>query len=124
MLRALGLAAAVAIACAGACRQMPTEALELERGQLTVHNGTEEEWREVEIWLNRQFRVTRPVILPGEEFRVNVSSFTEGFGRRFDFNRMQVRDLRLKAKRPGGEPFEVVKQFDRSGLERALGGKE
>jgi hypothetical protein len=107
----------------GACREIPRDPLELERGQLTVHNRTDEEWRDVEIWLNRQFRVTRPVIAPDEEFRVHVNSFTAGFGQRFDFNRMLVKDLRLTAKRPNGESLELVKEFQKGGLEGALGGK-
>jgi hypothetical protein len=124
MLHRLVLLAAIATASAAACSEIPRDPLELESGQLTVHNRTAEEWRDVEIWLNHQFRVTKPSILPEEEFRVHVNSFVAGYGQRFNFSRMQIRDLRLKAKRPTGEPLELVKQFDKSGLAGALGGKQ
>jgi hypothetical protein len=124
MLQRLVLLAAMAIASAVACRELPRDPLELESGQLTVHNRTNEEWRDVEIWLNHQFRVTKASILPDEEFRVHVNSFVAGYGQRFEFSRMQIRDLRLKAKRPTGGPLELVKQFDKSGLAGALGGKQ
>src|SRR3712207_992899 len=99
--RLIRAAAALALAAAVACSKPPTEALVLENGGVTVHNYTDQEWRDVEIWLNRQFRVTVPSIAPREgRFQVHVNSFTAGFGQRFDFNRMQITDLRLKAKAP------------------------
>jgi hypothetical protein len=116
------LVVALASSAAAACAERRVDPLALERGNLTVYNQSDEEWREVEIWLNHQFRVTTPTIAPDQRFQVHLNQFVAGFGQRFDWNRMQVKDLRLKARRPGGEPVELVKAFERSGLERVIGG--
>jgi hypothetical protein len=124
MLRVLAAGSVLVLAVIGGCSQRRPDPLQLASGNLTVHNQTDREWREVEIWLNRQFRVTVPTIAPDQRFQVNVNSFVAGFGQRFDFNRMQVTDLRLKGRYPDGEAFEIVKQFEKSGLGRAVGGKQ
>lgn len=111
---------AVAIA-ALACGEPPKESLTLEGNRLTVDNRTSQEWRDVEVWLNYYYRVTTPSIPPGGRFQAPLDVFVAGFGQRFDFRRMQVRDLRLTAKLPGGQPLEIKKAFEASGLAGALG---
>jgi hypothetical protein len=125
MLRALVAVAAFAVwSAASGCSKPPRETLQLDRGILTVTNDTRENWSSVEIWLNQQFRVTVPEIAAGSRFQVPLGSFVEGFGRRFDFSRMQVTDLRLNARTADGSPVEIKKQFQKSGLAGALGGKQ
>jgi hypothetical protein len=124
MLRAF-LAAALTAAIAAGCSKTPIDPLELDRGILTVSNTTPETWTNVEIWVNQQFRVTVPSIAAGSRFQVPLNSFVEGFGRRFEFSRMQIRDLRLIAKTSGGRPVELKKEFQKSGLGGIqLGGKQ
>ena len=53
-----------------------------------------------------------------------LDTFVAGFGQRFDFQRMQVTDLRLTAKLPDGKPLELKKEFEVGGLAGALGGKD
>jgi hypothetical protein len=125
MLRALVVAAALAAAVGAACSKPKADPLELDRGILTVSNTTPDTWTNVEIWVNQQFRVTVPSIAANSRFQVPLNSFVEGFGRRFDFSRMQIRDLRLMAKTSGGAPVELKKDFQKSGLDGIqLGGKQ
>jgi hypothetical protein len=109
-----------------ACSKPPVDPLKLEGNMLTVDNRTSEDWEQVEIWLNTYYRVTTPKIPKGGRFQAPLDVFVAGFGQRFDFRRAQIRDLRLTAKRPGGEPFELKKEFQVSGLGalRGIGGKK
>ena len=95
---------------------------------LTVNNQTSHEWTHVEIWLNTYYRVTTPSIPAGSRFQAPLDVFVAGFGQRFDFRRAQVRDLRLSARLPDGQPFELKKQFDDAGglagALRGVGGKK
>lgn len=112
----------VTLASAIACREKPQEPLKLEGNLLTVDNRTTEEWRGVEIWLNHSYRVTTPSIAPTGRFQAPLDVFVDSYARRFDFRKMQVRDLRLTATRPDGKRLEIVKPFQEIGLERTLGG--
>jgi hypothetical protein len=124
MLRRLVALVVVAAAVASACSKPKVEPLELDRGLLTVTNDTGETWSQVEIWINQQFRVTTPSIEAGSRFQVPLGSFVEGFGQRFDFNRMQIKDLRLKATKSDGSAMEIKKDLRKEGLGGIqLGGK-
>jgi len=109
-----------------ACSSPPVEPLKLEGNLLTVDNRTKDDWEHVEIWLNTYYRVTAPVIQAGGRFQAPLDVFVAGLGQRFDFRRAQVRDLRLTAKRPNGEPIELKKQFEPSGLDalKGIGGNK
>jgi hypothetical protein len=119
MLRAWLAVAALAAGLPG-CSKPPPEALQLDGNRLVVFNASPEDWTDVEIWLNRQFRVPVPRIEAGGRFLVPLDLFTAGYGQRFDFRRTQIRDLRLKARRPDGEPFEMQYEFRRDGLDGVL----
>ena len=115
----------VAFATLGAagCTKVPGEPLELERNMLTVSNHSSKDWTNVEVWLNTYFRVTTSAVRAGSRFQAPLDTFVAGYGQRFDFHRMQVRDLRLIAKLPDGTPLELKKRFDVGGLAGAVGGK-
>jgi hypothetical protein len=119
MLRPLLVGAALAGVLG--CSQDAPEALQLEPSRVTVFNATSDDWVDVEIWLNRQFRAPAPKIEPGGRLIVPLDLFTAGYGQRFDYRRTQVKDLRVKAKRPTGEPFELQYEFPREGLDGVLG---
>jgi hypothetical protein len=112
------------LALLGSCAKPPLEPLRLDGNMLTVDNRTSRDWMQVEIWLNTYYRLTTAAIPAGGRFQAPLDVFVAGFGQRFDFHRMQVRDLRLTAKLPGGEPLEMKKQFEVGGLVGALGGKK
>jgi len=115
-------AAIAAIAVAG-CSKPPQDPLTLEGNLLTVDNRSSSEWTNVEIWLNTYYRVTTTSIPAGGRFQVPLDAFVAGFGQRFNFRRAQIVDLRLSAKLPDGQPIELKKQFEASGLAGMLGGK-
>ena len=98
---------------------MPVDPLKLERNMLTVSNQSSNDWTNVEVWLNTYYRVTTSSVRAGSRVQAPLVA---GFGQRFDFHRMQVRDLRLTAKLPDGTPFELKKRFEAGGLAGALGG--
>jgi hypothetical protein len=124
MLRALVAAAVLAALVGVACSNPKVDPLQLDRGILTVSNTTPDAWSNVEIWVNQQFRVTVPSIAANSRFQVPLNSFVEGFGRRFEFSRLQIRDLRLIAKTSDGAPVELKKEFQKEGLGGIqLGGK-
>jgi hypothetical protein len=121
--RLLGCALLVIVATGGGCRRVADQPLKLERNMLTVTNESSRDWSSVEIWLNTYFRVTTSSVPAGGRFQAPLDTFVAGFGQRFDFHRMQVKDLRLTAKLPDGSPVEIKKQFEKGGLAGALGGK-
>jgi hypothetical protein len=115
---------AVLITCAPACRETPPiEPLQLDGNLLTVNNRTDQDWKNVEIWLNRNHSVRIPTVAAGSRLQVPLDSFVAGFGQRFDYKRTQITDLRLKATRPDGSPLEIQHEFEQGGLAGALGGK-
>jgi hypothetical protein len=119
--RLLG-SALIAAAAGAACHRVPEEPLKLERNMLTVTNASSSDWSNVEIWLNTYFRVTTSAVPAGGRFQAPLDTFVAGFGQRFDFHRMQIKDVRLNAKLPDGKPLEIKKQFAKGGLAGALGG--
>ena len=114
------LAAAIASGCSS---KSPSEPIQLDRGMLTIDNRTAQPWSNVEIWINQYYRITTQEIPKGGRFQAPLGSAVSGFGQRFDFGRMQVKDVRLTAKLPDGSLYEVKKLFPASGLAGALGGK-
>jgi hypothetical protein len=115
--------AIVATMLAVACSRPPVDPLQLDRNILTVDNRSARDWTNVEIWLNAYFRVTAARIPAGGRFQAPLDVFVSGFGQRFDFKRMQVRDLRLAATLPDGQRLDLKKAFAAPGLAGALGGK-
>jgi len=118
----LTLATVVAIASA-ACYKAPEEPIKLEGNMVTISNVSKQEWTHVEIWINQQFRMITPSIPPGKRFQATLDTFVTGFGHRFNFKRMQVKDVRLMAKLPDGTPVDMKMPFYAGGLEGAFGGK-
>ena len=118
------LAAALVCTAAwtAACNDRTRPALNLDGNRLTIHNGTDETWSDVEVILNQHFRIQPKDIEPNGIVQAPLDVFVAGYGQRFNFKTMQITDLRLKAKRPDGQPFEVRYEFSKGGLEDALGG--
>jgi hypothetical protein len=100
-----------------ACSPPPVEPLKLDGNMLTVDNRSDVEWKNVEIWLNTYYRVKTDSIPAKGRFQAPLDAFVAGFGQRFEFRRMQVKDLRLNATSPDGKPVEIKKQFTVGGLE-------
>ena len=116
----------VAIVCAAvgaaACVERTRPALNLDGTRLTIYNDTDETWSNVEVILNQHFRIQPKDIEPDGIVQAPLDIFVAGYGQRFNFKTMQITDLRLKAKRPNGEPIELRYEFRNGGLQDALGG--
>jgi hypothetical protein len=107
---------AAAIALTWGCSKKIVAPLQLDAGRLTVTNTTRNDWTHVEIWVNRQYRLTTDSIPAGQQLQAPLSIFIEAYGQRFDFKRQQIRDLRLSAKLPNGEPVDVRMDLKGNGL--------
>lgn len=110
------LAIALLTMAAAACSGPPAEPLKLDGNILTVDNRSSQEWTNVEIWLNTYYRVTAASIPPKGRLQTPLDNFVAGYGQRFEFRRMQIKDLRLTAKLPDGTPLEIKKDFVVGGL--------
>jgi len=118
------LAAALVCTAAwtAACSEPTRPALNLDGNRLTIHNDTDETWSDVEVILNQHFRIQPKDIEPNGIVQAPLDVFVAGYGQRFNFKTMQIKDLRLTAKRPNGEPIELRYEFRNGGLQDALGG--
>ena len=112
---------AVAIAALAGCVDIPPDPLQLDRGLLTVDNHTASDWNNVEIWINRYYRVAVPRIAARSRFQVPLDAFVSGYSQRFDIHHAVIKDLQLTAKEPDGTPV-LIKRESSTGL-AALGAK-
>jgi hypothetical protein len=118
-LRVAWIAVALCVACS---TPAPPEPLALDGNRLIVSNQTDEEWTDVEVWLNTYYRVTLPYLAAGSHFQTGLDSFVAGYGQRFDLQKAPVTSLRLTARRPDGATIELTKQPVKGGLAGALEG--
>src|SRR5262245_53885726 len=116
------LAIVAAAVLSAACYKPPPETLTLNGSMLTIDNHSADEWSNVEVWLNTHFRITTKSIPPRGRLQSPLNYFVAGFGQHFDYNRMQIRDLRLTATLPDGKRIEIKKEFEGDGLKGALAG--
>ena len=112
----------IAVALSAACSEKPAPAITVERNRLTVDNRTDHDWLDVEIWINRQYRVTLKRVAARTRFTTTLDVFVAGFGQRFDIHRQRIDDLRLKAHEPNGTPVEHELARSKAGLAGALEG--
>jgi hypothetical protein len=110
MARVLAVVLAALVAGAVGCADIPPDPLHVESGTLTVDNHTANDWMDVEIWINRYYRVAVPKIAAHSRFQVRLDSFVSGYSQRFDIGRAVIKDLRLTAKQPDGTPLEVTRE--------------
>jgi hypothetical protein len=102
---------------AGACGKQPEiEPFRLEGSRLTVNNLSKDTWNDVQIQINRQYRVAVPQLLAGQRFDVTLDAFLDVYGNHFYYRRQQIKDVHLTAKGPGGAPVDTHMDFARSGL--------
>jgi hypothetical protein len=112
----------LALAALGCTRPVPPQPMQLDGNRLTVDNRTAATWTNVEIWVNRQYRVVVPTIAARSRFTVGLDSFVAGFGQRFNVRRQQLTDLRLTARKPDGTTMEIQYEFEGTRLGDALKG--
>jgi hypothetical protein len=124
LIRARLPAAALLIAIAGgACSSGPEPApLQLDGGILTVDNRTDQDWEQVEIWVNQYYRAAPKTIRARTRFTAPLRVFVSGWGQTFPYGKQQIWDIRLTATQADGTPVEHNFRFEKSRLEDALGG--
>jgi len=103
---AVGLGAS-GLALAG-CGQETPEPITIANRAVTVENRTPDEWRNVEIWLDDHYRVTKWRMPPGERFAVPLTSFVAGFGQRYDPARQSPQGIEVTATTTGGRAVRLV----------------
>ena len=126
-MRQMLFGAAVVLVLCSACSSPEVDPIQLDGVRLTIDNTTDQDWTDVEIWINRYFRMKVPKILKGQRLQTRLDLFVSGYGQRFEFERLQITDLRLTAKAADGTPIELRKQFTGDPLTEALkgiGGKQ
>ena len=121
MRRALFVTLALAIVALAGCVDIPPDPLRLDGRILTVDNQTSSDWTNVEIWINRYYRVTVPKIAARSRFQVPLDAFVSGYSQRFDIYKAVIKDLQLTATQSDGTPV-LVKRATSTGL-AALGSK-
>jgi hypothetical protein len=121
MRRALFVVLSMTIVALAGCVDIPPDPLQLDRSMLTVNNHTSSDWNNVEIWINRYYRVTVPTIAAQGRFQVPLDAFVSGYSQRFDIHKAVIKDLQLTAKQPDGTPV-LIKREPTTGL-AALGSK-
>jgi hypothetical protein len=100
----------------GCAKTQDIDQFRLEGKRLTVNNVSKDVWKDVEIKINRQYRVAVPEIAAGQRFDVTLDAFLDAYGNHFYYQRQQIRDVHLTAKVPGGTPVDTHMDFHRSGL--------
>ena len=93
---------------ASGCGAPPPDPIAFEARGIVVTNQTDDEWQNVEVWLNDHYRVTKSRMPPGERFSIPFSAFVAGFGQRFDVARQPIRGVEVSASAPGGRAVTLV----------------
>jgi hypothetical protein len=96
------------VAASAACHHEEPRPIIIANNVVTVHNFTPDEWRDVEVWLNYHYRVTKPSMPPGERLGIPLDVFVAGFGQRFDVRRQVVQTVQVKAKTKSGAPVDLM----------------
>jgi hypothetical protein len=119
------LAVLTLLALAVGCSDEKAPPLKLDGNKLVIRNDTDEEWKNVELWLNWYYRAVLPSIPAHGRVDATLDSFMEGYGRRFDYAHTMVKDLKLTARRANGETLELKLPFkDGDGLKDAVQGSK
>jgi hypothetical protein len=113
------MAAALTSLClstTGCAKRPDIDRFQLEGKRLTINNASKDTWTDVEIKINRQYRVAAHEIKGGQRFDVSLDAFLDVYGNHFYYQRQQIRDVHLTAKVPGGAPVDARMDFHRGGL--------
>jgi hypothetical protein len=116
VLLAFALGASLSLTASCGKTQEP-DPLQLQGSRLTINNRTKDDWKDVQVVINRQYRIAAPAVVSGQRFDVSLDAFLDVYGNHFYYQRQQIRDVHLMAKTPGGMPVDMHMDFHRSGLQ-------
>lgn len=72
-----------------------------------MENRSREAWREIEVWVNGQYRVASPHLAGRGRLVAPLDTFVAGFGQRFDARRQAVRSIEVRARTAAGAPVRL-----------------
>ena len=87
------------------CAAKP-DPVRVEGRSVQIENQTPQDWTDVEVWVNDQYRVTRPTIRGGERFQIPLDAFVAGFGQRFNPGHQRVAGV-LIVGRTADKPLRI-----------------
>jgi len=110
--RRLRLALACAVLCtllAPACSQ-PLDPLivSITERRIIVTNTSDEEWRDIEVWVNHHYRAVAQSLGPKGRMTAPLGSFVAGFGQRFDPAKQAVVGVEVTATTASGKPVKLT----------------
>jgi hypothetical protein len=99
----------VAAMLAGGCADTldPLVVSSAER-RITVTNTSDEEWRDVEVWVNHHYRAVATSLGPKGRMTAPLGSFVAGFGQRFDPAKQTVVGVEVTATTASGKPVKLT----------------
>ena len=113
----VAFALVVGLPLISSCAKPPeVEPIQLEGKRLTINNRTKDDWKDVQVVINRQYRIAAPQITAGQRFDVSLDAFLDVYGNHFYYARTQIRDVHLTAKAGGEAPVDMHMDFHRAGL--------
>jgi hypothetical protein len=86
----------------------PLEDIVIDGGAVTVRNQSEDEWRDVRIWVNDHYAGGARSIPPGGFVREPLSRFRAAQGQTFNAAATPVASVVLLAKTPAGVPVRIA----------------
>ena len=114
----LAFALIVTLPLVVSCSNPPEpDPLQLDGSRLTVNNRTKDDWKDVQVVINRQYRIAAASVVKGQRLDVTLDAFLDVYGNRFHYQRQQIKDVHLTAKTPGGTPVDMHMDFHRGGLD-------
>jgi hypothetical protein len=96
-------AVSAALAVMAACGGEPPRAIQFNANRLSVVNQTAMRWTNVEVWMNNHYRVTIPVLEPGQRLDVPLDAFVAGNGHRFQPKNQGVEGVQVLATGADGK---------------------
>jgi hypothetical protein len=104
-------AIAVALVLAAGCRVAP-DAIQVERGRVSILNQTDEDWVDVEVRVNRYYLARAPRLQAGGRLDAPINRFQGGFGRYLDPRRERIQRVDVTARTSAGSPVTLTWQAD------------
>jgi hypothetical protein len=76
--------------------------------RITVTNTSDEEWRDIEVWVNHHYRAVAASLGPKGRMTAPLGSFVAGFGQRFDPAKQTVVGVEVTATTASGKPVKLT----------------
>lgn len=76
--------------------------------RIIVTNTSDEEWRDIEVWVNHHYRAVATTLGPKGRMTAPLGEFVAGFGQRFDPARQKVVGVEVTATTASGQPVKLT----------------